>query len=162
MKRPVIIALAVTVAVIGAGSAAALIAHNKSRLSVSDTKMHESSKSSRSDMHHDTMMKAGAYIDYASYHSYMSKYDGGAVVLFFDSVSDKASQMLDRDITMHESKIPEGTTIVKVNYGSAARLKQMYNVAAPDTLVKIDVYGNKLKQWDNATTLAGLLKDTQA
>ena len=109
----------------------------------------------------DTMAK-GSYITYDQYTANKTKYDSGKVVLFFAANWCPTCQALTKDITSNLGGIPDGKTIVRVDYDNSTSLKKKYGVTYQHTLVQIDPNGNQVKKWSGSPTLADLLGQVQS
>src|SRR3989344_328137 len=81
----------------------------------------------------------------------------GKVVLFFRAPWCPNCRALDADIRANLSDIPEGVTILDVDYDNSTALKQKYGVTYQHTLVQVDALGNQIAKWTSSPTLATLL-----
>lgn len=105
------------------------------------------------------MMKSGSYEAYAP--EKLAKADSGKVILFFRASWCPTCRTLDADIKSHLGDIPEGVTILDLNYDNSTALKQKYGVTYQHTLVQVDSEGNQIAKWDSSPTLAALLTEVQ-
>lgn len=80
----------------------------------------------------------------------------GAVVLFFKSESCATCTILENDIRAKKSVIPNGVTILNINYNNALDLREKYEVTTPHTLVQVNQDGTLLKKWNSSITLEEL------
>lgn len=110
-------------------------------------------------MEDDAMKSAGSYEAYAP--EKLAKADSGDVVLFFRAAWCPTCRALDADIRSNLGDIPEGVTILDVNYDNSTALKQKYGVTYQHTLVQVDSEGNQITKWDSSPTLAALLAEVQ-
>ena len=96
----------------------------------------------------DKMMakREGAYIDYDE--ARLSDANDGKVVLFFHAAWCPTCIAANADITANKADIPEGMTIMKVDYDTASALKDKYGVTYQHTFVQVDAEGNQLKKWN--------------
>lgn len=106
-------------------------------------------------MKDDTMMKAGSYEAYDS--AKLALAETGDVVLFFRASWCPTCRTLDADIRANLSSIPEGVTILDLNYDDSTALKQKYGVTYQHTLVQVDSSGNQITKWTGSPTLASLV-----
>lgn len=89
-----------------------------------------------------TTAAPGAYIDYSG--DVIASTDG-TKILFFHAPWCPQCKALDASIKA--GPIPDGTTIIKVDYDSSQALKQKYGVTTQTTLVLIDDDGNLVKKY---------------
>lgn len=83
----------------------------------------------------------GAYVDYTTSVIASTK---GTKVLFFHAPWCPQCRALEQSIT--SSGVPDGVTIIKVDYDSNQALRQKYKVTLQTTLVKIDDSGAEQKK----------------
>lgn len=81
----------------------------------------------------------------------------GEVVLFFHSASCPACELLDRDIKTNAARIPKDVKILKVDYDTAADLRQKYGLSAPHILIQVNSKGDRITQWALSSTLSDLV-----
>ncbi|MCA9392356.1 thioredoxin family protein [candidate division WWE3 bacterium] len=96
----------------------------------------------------------GTYEDYDE--SKLAKANDGDVVLFFKANWCPTCQALDADISMHE--VPDGLTILKVDYDTETALKQKYGITYQHTLVQVDADGNMIQKWAGSPTLQSIVE----
>jgi thioredoxin 1 len=106
-------------------------------------------------MEGDMMMKQGSYEQYSSEKIALAK--EGDLVLFFRASWCPTCRALDADIKAHLTDIPQGVTILDVNYDTETALKQKYGVTYQHTLVQVDASGNQITKWSGSSTLTDLL-----
>lgn len=101
-----------------------------------------------------TSITAGSYIDYSEDAIKNTK---GTKVLFFHAPWCPQCMALDKSIK--SGKIPDGVTILKVDYDSNQALRKKYGVTLQTTLVRIDDNGNLIKKYTayNQPTLQALI-----
>jgi len=87
-------------------------------------------------------MTAGAYIDYSG--SIIAD-TAGTKVLFFHAPWCPQCRALEASIK--SSQIPNGVTIIKVDYDTNRQLRQKYGVTIQTTLVKVDDSGNLVEKY---------------
>jgi thiol-disulfide isomerase/thioredoxin len=94
----------------------------------------------------DTMMSSpGEYVDFSE-SVWNGLYKKEPFVLFFHASWCPSCKQTDSEINADPSKIPTGTTIVKVNYDTSADLKKEYGVTYQHTYVYFDAQGNMVKK----------------
>ncbi len=69
----------------------------------------------------------------------------GDIVLFFHATWCSACRKVDK--TLSENTIPDGYTVLKLDYDKSSELKKKYGVQTQTTFVKVDNKGNKIKKW---------------
>lgn len=98
----------------------------------------------------------GAYVPYSSGLA-ASAAQTGKAVLFFRASWCPTCKALDSDIRARLAEIPEGLTILDVDYDRETELKQRYGVTYQHTFVQIDAQGSAVHKWSGSPTLAALL-----
>ncbi len=83
----------------------------------------------------------------------------GDVILFFKAGWCPTCGALDRNINANLDQIPEGVTILKVDYDDSQVLKEKYSVKIQHTLVQVDQDGNEIKQWQGSLKLDQLVSE---
>lgn len=126
-------------------------AMEKGETMMDDKKMMEEKKMEDGAM----MKKAGTYEAYAP--EKLALANTGDVVLFFRASWCPTCKSLDANIKANKDGIPEGVTILDVNYDDSAALKQKYGVTYQHTFVQVDSLGNQIAKWSGSPTLAALL-----
>lgn len=84
----------------------------------------------------------GAYVNYSAE---VIDTTNGNKILFFHAPWCPQCKALDASIKA--GPIPDGTTIIKVDYDSSQALKQKYGVTTQTTLVLVDDNGNLVKKY---------------
>lgn len=84
--------------------------------------------------------QAGTYIDYSEENYANAE---GRRWLFFHAGWCPQCRALEKDI--QESGVPDGVTILKVDYDNETELKKKYGVTLQTTIVEVDEQGNKLR-----------------
>lgn len=103
-----------------------------------------------------TMVK-GSYEAYGP--EKLVKADTGRMVLFFRASWCPTCKALDSNLKANLNSIPEGITILDVDYDNSAELKKKYGVTYQHTLVEVDSKGNMLKKWSGGETLDSVIKN---
>lgn len=101
---------------------------------------------------------AGAYLTLADYRDRMSARQGTAVVYFFHAswcpTCRAAEEAIERD------GIPDGLTVVKVDYDTETDLRREYGVTTQHTFVQVDADGAELAKWTGSRDGAEILAKT--
>jgi thiol-disulfide isomerase/thioredoxin len=113
----------------------------------------------KKDMADEPMAGAGEYRPYDAGQVTMAS--AGDVVLFFRASWCPSCRALDSDIKANRQAIPEGVTILDVNYDTETALKQKYGVTTQHTLVQVAADGSLIKKWSGGATLASVLAEVQ-
>ena len=92
----------------------------------------------------------GSFINYADYQSDPKKYGAGDVVLFFNATWCPTCQ--EATGNLESAAIPEGLTVVSVDYDSNSDLRQQYGITTQHTFVQVDADGNQLTKFTGSTT----------
>jgi thioredoxin 1 len=100
----------------------------------------------------------GSYISYDTFTANTADFVGSDVVLFFNASWCPTCQEAQRNL--EASGVPDGLTIVKVDYDSSRDLKQKYGVTIQHTFVQIDADGNELAQWTGSSDGAEIASET--
>jgi thiol-disulfide isomerase/thioredoxin len=109
-----------------------------------------------------TQMMIAAHGSYETYDpSKLALAEDGTVVLFFRADWCPTCRALDADIRAHLEAIPQGLTILDVNYDSYTDMKKKYGVTYQHTLVEVDAAGNMMKKWSGSPTLASLVAEVK-
>lgn len=115
-------------------------------------------KDETSMMDKDVMTK-GSYEAYSP--EKVMRAQTGDVVLFFHASWCPSCRGLNSDIEANMNAIPEGVTILKVDYDKETELKKKYGVTTQHTLVQVDKDGNMIKKWSGGSSLANLVSQIQ-
>jgi len=107
----------------------------------------------------DATMKAGSYESYSP--EKIARAETGDVVLFFHASWCPSCRGLNADIESNSSAIPEGISILKLDYDKETELKKKYGVTTQHTLVQVDKDGTLVKKWSGGATLKNLVSEIQ-
>ncbi len=107
----------------------------------------------------DATMKVGSYEAYSA--DKIARAETGDVVLFFHASWCPSCRSLNSNIEANMSSIPEGVTILKVDYDKETELKKKYGVTYQHTLVQVDKDGNMIKKWSGSSSLDNLVSQIQ-
>lgn len=72
----------------------------------------------------------------------------GPTVLFFKANWCPTCQAAQKDLDARLSQLPEGTTIVTVDYDTESKLKTKYGITYQHTWVQVDETGKALVTWN--------------
>ena len=101
-------------------------------------------------------MAKGRYLSYADYAKDMAMAAKGAhVVLFFHAPWCPDCRATEQSLTT--AGVPDGLTVVKVDYDSMTDLKQKYGITQQHTFVAVDAAGMKQQIWTGTKTGADIL-----
>lgn len=92
---------------------------------------------------------AGTFTTYDE--SLLANAEDGSVILFFHASWCPSCRALERDINSDLSAIPDGVTILQIDYDEATALKKKYGVTRQHTLVQVDADGNEIKKLTGLT-----------
>ncbi len=92
----------------------------------------------------------GAFVSYDAYQKNPAKFQQGDVVLFFDASWCPTCQEAKGNLT--SQSIPDGLTVVDVDYDSNTALRQEYGVTTQHTFVQIDSAGQQLAKFTGSST----------
>ena len=108
---------------------------------------------------------AGAMMEKGSYETYapekLAEANSGDVVLFFRASWCPTCKAVDADIRSRISLIPDGLTILDVDYDTSSALKQKYGVTYQHTFVQVQADGTLIKKWSGSPTLAALVAEVR-
>ncbi|PZU40656.1 MAG: thioredoxin [Arsenicicoccus sp.] len=101
------------------------------------------------------------YVDYETYAADPAAYaaDGHPVVLFFHA--DWCPDCRATEESLTTEGVPEGLTVVKVDYDSMTDLRQQYGVVQQHTFVQVDADGEEITTWTGARSGEEILAQTQ-
>ncbi len=105
----------------------------------------------------DTMMKKGSYEAYTP--EKLALAESRDVVLFFHAAWCPICVALEKDMLAHQ--IPDGLTILKVDFDTAIELRKKYGVTLQHTFVQVNADGTLVKKWSDANSLADIAKRVQ-
>lgn len=98
-----------------------------------------------------TSSTSATYVDYSDAAFATVRATGGKTVLYFHADWCPTCKVLEPSIRSNISELPNGLTILKVNYDTATALKSQYGVTYQHTFVQVDSDGKKLKLWSGST-----------
>ena len=100
----------------------------------------------------------GAYLTLAEYEGRTSEREGTKVVYFFHASWCPTCRAAEKVIV--RDGIPEGLTVVKVDYDSETDLRRRYGVTTQHTFVQVDPQGAELAKWTGSEGGAEILAKT--
>lgn len=117
-------------------------------LSKNKEPMNEASNARGSNMHtpnesgSSSATTSGSYMPYSSEALSQAK---GAILLFFHA--SWCPQCREIEKTINESGVPDGVTVLKIDYDTNQALRQKYGVTLQTTFVKVNNLGEKLASY---------------
>lgn len=95
-------------------------------------------------------MAAGAYLTLEEYQNQMADRAGTAVVYFFHAAWCPSCRATEESLT--SAGVPDGLTVVKIDYDTATDLKREYGITQQHTFVQVDSDGTELATWTGSVT----------
>ncbi|MCH9816165.1 MAG: thioredoxin family protein [Actinomycetia bacterium] len=93
---------------------------------------------------------SGSFVPYSDYVNDAANYDNTEVVLFFNaSWCPTCNEAVE---SIENTGVPEGVTIVSVDFDSSQDLKQQYGVTQQHTFVQLDENGNEVQKFSGNIT----------
>lgn len=105
-----------------------------------------------------TTAVAGAYLDLAAYEKQMSDRSGTRVVYFFHA--PWCPDCRATDASLKSEGVPQGLTVVKVDFDSMTDLRRQLGVTQQHTFVQVDSAGSQVKKWSGSRTGAAISAQT--
>lgn len=96
----------------------------------------------------------GAYLSFEEYENSMVERSGSTVVLFFHADWCPSCRATDESLTT--DGVPDGLTVVKVDYDTETELRQRYGVTTQHTFVRVDESGAELAKWTGSASGADI------
>ncbi|MEI2825632.1 MAG: thioredoxin family protein [Dermatophilaceae bacterium] len=91
-------------------------------------------------------MVSGSYVTYEQHRS--APPTSGAVVLFFHAPWCPDCRASDAALT--NAGVPDGITVVKVDFDSMTDLRKKYGITQQHTFVQVDPAGTLVKKWSGS------------
>ena len=104
-----------------------------------------SEESMSGDASEESMSSPGAWIDWADYDADRAAYAASDVVLFFHA--DWCPDCRATGESLDSEGVPDGLTVVKVDFDEATELRREYGVTVQHTFVHVDDEGTALSTW---------------
>lgn len=101
------------------------------------------------DMSADAMT-AGAYLTLDEYQNQMADRADTTVVYFFHADWCPSCRATEESLTT--AGVPDGLTVVKIDYDSATDLKREYGITQQHTFVQVGADGTQLAKWTGSVT----------
>ncbi|MGL5849412.1 MAG: thioredoxin family protein [Phycicoccus sp.] len=102
--------------------------------------------------------KAGAYLTKAEYESQMAAREGTKVVLFFHAPWCPDCRATEKAIDA--DGVPDGLTVVKVDFDSETDLRKEYGITQQHTFVQVGADGDERAKWTGSESGAAILEKT--
>jgi len=133
---------------------------------VKDTMMEKDDKGTQEDdmlkeddMTDEAVMMKGSYETYSP--EKLARAEKGKVVIFFKATWCPTCRALDSDIKKNLTNIPDGVSILELNYDTETELRKKYGVTVQHTLVQVNAGGDQITKWSGGNTLASVLTRLQ-
>ncbi|WP_298748395.1 thioredoxin family protein [uncultured Serinicoccus sp.] len=123
------------------------------------TEVEEMTEDDMDEEETSAMAGMSGYVEHDTYAADPAAYDGGPVVLFFHA--DWCPDCRATDESLTTVGLPEGLTVVKVDFDERTDLRQTYGVTQQHTFVQVDADGEEIATWTGATTGEEILARTQ-
>jgi thiol-disulfide isomerase/thioredoxin len=120
-------------------------------------KSHASRKAEKKTKGAEPEIVAGRYVDWADFDADRSAYADSDIVLFFHAPWCPSCQATEASIDA--DGVPDGLTLVKVDFDSQTELRQKYGVTYQHTYVLVDPDGTQLKKWSGSVTGADIASE---
>ncbi|MEZ4104173.1 MAG: thioredoxin family protein [Candidatus Paceibacterota bacterium] len=98
---------------------------------------------------------AGSYEAYST--DKLALANEGDVVLFFHASWCPSCRAADKSIK--ETGVPDGLTILKLDYDKETELKKKYGVTTQHTFIQVDADGNLIKKWSGASNVDAIVAE---
>lgn len=105
-----------------------------------------------------TAAAPGAYLTRAEYQDEMADRSGTAVVLFFHA--SWCPDCRATESAIEESGVPDGLTVVKVDFDGETELRRQYGVTQQHTFVQIGPDGSEIRKWTGSADGEAILAET--
>lgn len=141
------VALAILLAACGSGTAASssTTASTAAKSSTSgEPKVEPTRKSAQPEA------RPGVYLDWADYDADPGAFAGTDVVLFFHAPWCPDCNATEE--SLNSDGVPDGLTVVKIDFDSSTDLRQQYGVTVQHTFVLIGPDGSQVKKWTGTRT----------
>lgn len=107
----------------------------------------------------DAMMVKGSIQNYSP--DKLALAEKGKVLLFFHANWCPICRGLDAEAAANPNIVPDGITVLKVDFDTATALRQKYGVTVQHTFVQVDATGNSLKKFSDASTYGAVFGKVQ-
>jgi hypothetical protein len=94
------------------------------------------------------------YISYETYSTAPEKYSTSNVVLFYNAYWCSTCKAARDGFESGLGEIPEGLTIVLVDFDENTEMRKKHDVIVQHTFVQIDSSGNELQRWYGSTLVS--------
>ncbi len=107
-----------------------------------------------------SVSKAG-FISLPTYESDKATYHSGDVVLFFNASWCSTCARPLANLSENPEDIPEGLTVVSVDFDAEIDLKKQYGVTTQHTFVQVDQDGVEVARWSGSRDIADIASKVQ-
>jgi thiol-disulfide isomerase/thioredoxin len=97
---------------------------------------------------------SGAYVDWSTYAADPARFAQGEVVLFFHAPWCPSCRATEE--SLDADGVPDGLTVVKVDFDTATDLRRRYGVTVQHTFVQIDGAQEELTTWTGSLSGADI------
>jgi thiol-disulfide isomerase/thioredoxin len=148
----IVIGIIVTVILVGGGVFVLSSSDNEVGQSESSRQSDSSSTTERETTAVDEatdVNKSGTYVEYSD--SALASAEGTDRVLFFHAEWCSTCKFFEGDIK--KTGVPEGVTVIEIDYDSNQELRDKYDVTVQSTFVLLDETGEVVQKWPFASGL---------
>lgn len=96
------------------------------------------------------------YLTSAEYETKKASLAGNKTVYFFAASWCPSCQAADK--SLKAEGVPDGLTVVKVDFDKGTELKKKYGITQQHTFVQVDNSGKELKKWSGSVSGEGIKK----
>ena len=107
----------------------------------------------------DAATTAGAYLTLAEYRDRMAERGDTTVVYFFHAPWCPDCKATEESLAA--DGVPDGLTVVKVDYDSETELRRQYGITQQHTFVQVDPEGAELAVWTGSRSGAEIAAETR-
>ncbi len=119
--------------------------------------VNQNEDTTNTEQNQNTQTAQGSYQVYEP--NKLSLANEGQVVLFFNAKWCPDCQRANANF--QKESIPDGLTILSVDYDKYTDLKKKYGVTYQHTFVQVDASGNQIKKWSGSYTVDDVEKNVQ-
>ncbi len=101
----------------------------------------------KSNVQTELRMDIPGYLTYSDAMLAKTRLKGKSILFFAATRWCQSCSELEKEIIERQPEIPEGVTILKVDYDNDKAMNQRYGVTSQHTLVLLDKNGQEVKRW---------------
>jgi len=87
------------------------------------------------------------YVEYSEESLAVAREKGNTILFFAATLWCSTCSALDDELKERSSTLPDGVTVLKVDYDTDKAMRTKYGVTQQHTLVFLDSNGNEIKRW---------------